>query len=143
MQLHNLKRRTKNKKHVQVGRGATRGKTSGRGTKGQKARAGRKLYPEERDMIKKLPKLRGYRFKSFAGTPIAINLKRIEAYYKDGEVVSMKTLEEKGVVSKKGGKMPLVKVLSMGDLTKKLSFEGIKVGETAKSKIEKAGGTVK
>ncbi|MEK7121069.1 MAG: 50S ribosomal protein L15 [Patescibacteria group bacterium] len=143
MQIHNLKRKTKNKKHVQVGRGGKRGKTSGRGTKGQKARAGRKLYPEERDMIKKLPKLRGYRFKSFAVIPVAVNLKRIEAYYKDGEVVSMKTLEEKGIIKKKGGKWPSVKILSVGDLTKKLSFEKLKVGVSAKEKIEKAGGVIK
>lgn len=59
MQLHTLKRKTKNKKARQHGRGGTRGKTAGRGTKGQNARAGRKKRPEIRDTIKKLPKLRG------------------------------------------------------------------------------------
>lgn len=59
MQLHTLKRRTPNKKSRQVGRGGTRGKTSGRGTKGQNARAGRKKRPELRDFIKRFPKLRG------------------------------------------------------------------------------------
>lgn len=59
MQFHNLKSNTKRKKSRQVGRGGKRGKTSGRGTKGQNARAGRKKRPEMRDVIKRVPKLRG------------------------------------------------------------------------------------
>ncbi|MBX4206209.1 uL15 family ribosomal protein [Candidatus Parcubacteria bacterium] len=59
MQFHTLKRKTPNKKSKQVGRGGTRGKTSGRGTKGQNARSGRKKRPELRDFIKRVPKLRG------------------------------------------------------------------------------------
>lgn len=59
MQFHNLKKNTSNRKARQVGRGGSRGKTSGRGTKGQNARAGRKKRPEIRDAIKKIPKLRG------------------------------------------------------------------------------------
>lgn len=59
MQFHSLKRKTPNKKSRQVGRGGTRGKTSGRGTKGQNARAGNKKRPELRDFIKRVPKLRG------------------------------------------------------------------------------------
>ncbi|KKU50147.1 MAG: hypothetical protein A3F53_00570 [Candidatus Zambryskibacteria bacterium RIFCSPHIGHO2_12_FULL_48_10] len=59
MQFHTLKRKTPNHKSKQVGRGGTRGKTAGRGTKGQNARAGRKKRPEIRDVIKRVPKLRG------------------------------------------------------------------------------------
>lgn len=59
MQFHTLKTKTKRKYQKQVGRGGTRGKTSGRGTKGQNARAGRKKRPELRDFIKRVPKLRG------------------------------------------------------------------------------------
>jgi large subunit ribosomal protein L15 len=59
MQLHTLKPKTSRKKAKQVGRGGTRGKTAGRGTKGQNARAGRKKRPELRDFIKRIPKLRG------------------------------------------------------------------------------------
>ena len=59
MQFHNLKAKTKRKYVRQVGRGGTRGKTAGRGTKGQNARAGRKKRPEMRDIIKRIPKLRG------------------------------------------------------------------------------------
>ena len=75
MQLHDIKRKTPNKKAPLVGRGGKRGKTSGRGTKGQNARAGRKKRPEIRDFIKRMPKLRGYAFKSFQerSTPILVS----------------------------------------------------------------------
>ena len=64
MQIHNLKRTHKNKKDRLVGRGGKHAKTSGRGGKGQTARAGNKRRPELRYIIKKLPKNRGYQFKS-------------------------------------------------------------------------------
>ena len=64
MQTHNLKRNHKNKKDRIIGRGGKHAKTGGRGGKGQTARAGNKRRPELRDIIKKLPKNRGYRFKS-------------------------------------------------------------------------------
>lgn len=67
MQIHELKRQNKNKKDRIVGRGGKHAKTSGRGGKGQTARAGNKRRPELRDIIKKLPKLRGYRFHSHRG----------------------------------------------------------------------------
>ena len=64
MQIHNLKREHKNKRDRLVGRGGKHAKTAGRGGKGQTARAGNKRRPELRDIIKKLPKKRGYQFKS-------------------------------------------------------------------------------
>ena len=64
MQLHKLKPNYKAKKRKRIGRGGKRGTYSGRGIKGQKSRAGGKLRPEMRDIIKKIPKKRGYRFKS-------------------------------------------------------------------------------
>jgi len=70
MQIHNLKRVHKNKKDRIVGRGGKHAKTSGRGGKGQTARAGNKRRPELRDIIKKLPKNRGYAFKSINRTVI-------------------------------------------------------------------------
>ncbi|MCX6752607.1 MAG: hypothetical protein NTZ87_03900 [Candidatus Nomurabacteria bacterium] len=64
MQIHNLKRQHKNKKDRIIGRGGKHAKTSGRGGKGQTARSGNKRRPELRDIIKRLPKNRGYQFKS-------------------------------------------------------------------------------
>ncbi len=76
MQIHNLKRIHRNKKGRIVGRGGKHGKTSGRGGKGQTARAGSKCRPEIRDIIKKLPKNRGYRFKSVR-PPVLVSKDRL------------------------------------------------------------------
>jgi len=63
MQLHQIQPITKRRIKRRVGRGGKRGTYSGRGGKGQTARAGAKVRPEIRDLIKKIPKIRGYRFK--------------------------------------------------------------------------------
>jgi len=115
MQFHNLKKNRANRKAKQIGRGGTRGKTSGRGTKGQNARAGRKKRPEMRDIIKRLPKLRG-RGKNFLKSrkvkPLAINISRVKAYFKEEETINAKTLLGKGIIKAKSGKLPKVKILN-------------------------------
>jgi large subunit ribosomal protein L15 len=142
MQMNNLKRQTKRIKVRLHGRGGKRGKTSGRGTKGQNARAGRKFRPVMRDTIKKLPKLRGYAFNSHKDKPVAINLNQLDVFAK-GEVVSLQTLAEKGVLNTKLGKFPAVKILGTGEVKNALNFERVNVSKEARAKIEKAGGTVK
>ncbi|HAE36291.1 MAG: 50S ribosomal protein L15 [Candidatus Nomurabacteria bacterium GW2011_GWF2_35_66] len=142
MQLHTLKREHPNKKPQQVGRGGTRGKTSGRGGKGQTARAGNKRRPQMRDIIKKIPKLRGYRFASHdtKATPVNVGSLNIFAV---GAIVSPKTLFENALIRRVGGKLPKVKILGTGDITVKVLIEGCIVSKTAKEKIEKAGGSIK
>jgi large subunit ribosomal protein L15 len=145
MQLHSLKRITKNKKKAYVGRGGKRGKTSGKGTKGQKSRAGRKLRPEIRDTIKRLPKLRGRGqnlFRSIQDKPVAMNLGDLDKLFKAGDVVSPKSLGAKGILESFKGTFPRVKILSNGEVTKKLSFAKVTMSEGAKKKIEAAGGTI-
>lgn len=78
MQIHEVKRKHKNKKDRIVGRGGKHAKTSGRGGKGQTARAGNKRRPELRDIIKKLPKLRGYRFNA-AKPDYVVSLDKVAA----------------------------------------------------------------
>jgi large subunit ribosomal protein L15 len=146
MQLHTLKPRTKRVTSQQVGRGGTRGKTSGRGTKGQNARAGHKNRPELRDFIKRFPKLRGRGvspFKSIQEKPFAVNLNIIDKSFKSGEVVNNKTLVEKKIVSIKNSKNPKIKVLGTGDIKQALSFEGLLVSKSAQDKIVSAGGNIK
>jgi len=63
MQLHQIQPLNKRKSKRRVGRGGKRGTYCGRGMKGQRARTGAKVRPEIRDLIKKIPKIRGYRFK--------------------------------------------------------------------------------
>ena len=92
MQIHSIKREHPNKKARQVGRGGTRGKTSGRGGKGQTARAGNKRRPQLRDIIKKLPKLRGYRFNSIQTKPRPVNLESLNIFVKLLSLISMNLL---------------------------------------------------
>lgn len=142
MQLNSLQRVNKNKNEKRVARGGKRGKTSGRGTKGQKARAGHRIRPELRDTIKKFPKLRGYKNKSFEVKPQPVNLTILERAFSSGDAVNPATLLEKKCITKVGGKMPKVKILATGALSKKLTVTGCLFSGTAKKSIESAGGTI-
>ena len=143
MQIHNIKKNKANKTGIKIGRGGKRGKTSGKGHKGQKARAGNSGRPEIRDMIKKLPKLRGYKFNSIKDSAIPVNVSVLEENFADGEKVNPRTLIAKKIVNRKSGKIPVIKILGTGEITKKISISGCKVSGTAKTKVEKAGGLVK
>src|SRR3990167_2825622 len=142
MQLHQLQRNKKARKGIRVGRGGKRGKTAGRGTKGQKARAGHKIRPEIRDSIKKLPKRRGYKFSVVSDKPRAVNLAAIDRRFNAGESVTPATLAERGLLRLIGKKVPAVKVLATGTVSKKLSFTGLPVSVQARKKIEAAGGSI-
>lgn len=143
--LNKLKRTTKNKKAKLVGRGGTRGKTSGRGTKGQKARAGHKIRPHIRDIIKKYPKLRGRGKninKAFATAPAVVNLLVLEKNFNKGDVVTPSVLFTKGLIARNKGFLPQVKILATGEITKALEIFDCIASGVAKTKIEKAGGKV-
>lgn len=145
MQLNTLTRKTPQKKAKQVGRGGKRGKTSGRGTKGQKARAGHRIRPEVRDLIKKLPKLRG-RGKN-GNTSIqqkmkVVNLITLEKLFTTGESVTPQELAKRGAISVRKGTIPVIKILADGEITKKLIISKCSVSAGARSKIEKAGGSI-
>lgn len=149
MQLNQLQRpRGLKRSQQRVGRGQSsgRGKQSGRGGKGQTARAGAKIRPEWRDIIKKLPKRRGFgknRGRTVVGTrpqALALPLARLDKLFETGATVSLKTLMERGVL---GRYVRPVKIVGGGELAKKLSIEGVQVSESAKTAIEKAGGTIK
>lgn len=148
MRIHRLKREHPLRKSRQVGRGGRRGKTAGRGTKGQRARAGRKLRPELRDIIKKLPKRRGYgshRARAVVGTrvrPAVVNLGLLERHFENGAVINSPTLLARGLVRRRRGALPPVKILAAGPLTKTFQFSGCQVSAAAREKIIKAGGRI-
>src|SRR5581483_3691638 len=119
-----------------------KGKTSGRGVKGQKARAGHRIRPDVREKLKKLPKLRGYAFKAFRPKPAVVNLSALEVAFGAGESVTPTALIERGLVQARKGEVPSVKILGGGELTKKLAVSGCTVSSSAKEKIEKAGGSL-
>ncbi len=146
MQLHQIKPKTAQKKARYVGRGGKRGKTAGRGTKGQKARAGAKFRPEIRDFIKRLPKLRGRgknSNKTIHKDVETVNLGEIELVFKAGDTVNPKTLLAAGLVRRMGGEFPFVKILGGGELSKKVAFENCEYTASAKEKISKSGSTIK
>ena len=142
MQLHTLKRENPNKKTRQVGRGGTRGKTAGRDGKGQTARAGNKRRPQMRDIIKKIPKLRGYRFNSISTKCSPVNIEALNIFEANA-TVSPASLFEKNLVRHIGGVLPKVKILGNGKISKKLLITNCKVSANARIKIEKAGGSIK
>lgn len=145
MKLHTLKRHTKRKTSTQVGRGGTRGKTSGRGTKGQNSRAGHKKRPELRDIIKKIPKLRGRGKninKAFRTKPAVVNVSEIATVVKGGEVINPAFLLEHKLIQKVSGKTPQVKILGNGEITVAITISGCTISASARTAIEKAGGKV-
>jgi len=148
MQLHSFSPRTKNKKNPPVGRGGKRGKTSGRGGKGQTARAGHKIRPEVRDLLKKIPKRRGHgknRARSVKVNRIAtsvVNLSALETSYKVGETVSPSSLVSRSLVRRAKGRAPVVKILGTGEINKALVVKGCAVSVSARAAILKAGGTI-
>lgn len=143
MQLHQLKPKHKLKRRKRVGRGGKRGSYSGKGIKGQKARSGARFQPVIRQIIKRYPKLRGYKFKGFKPNEIVLSIETLEKKFESGEKISPRTLIEKKIISKIKGRMPKIKILGKGNIKKLLIIEGIKVSAGAKEQIEKAGGAIK
>lgn len=143
--LHSLKNLNHTKKQ-RVGRGGKRGKTSGHGHKGQKQHGRHGIRPEFRDIIKKLPKLRGHgknrarTVNSSRVTATPVNLAQLEAAFAAGETVNPAELVVRGVVSPRAGHAPVVKILGNGVLTKKLMIQDCAISEAAKAAVVKAGG---
>ena len=147
MQFHTLTPKTKTKKNPPVGRGGKRGKTSGRGGKGQTARAGHKIRPEVRDLIKKIPKRRGYgknRARTVNDERIVyapVNLATLESHFKDGDTVSPATLLAKRLVRRHRGRAPSVKILGSTTLSKALAVKGCMISKGALAVLVAAGGS--
>lgn len=148
MQLHQLGKSTARKTGVRIGRGGKRGKTSGKGGKGQTARAGNRPRPEMRDIIKRLPKLRGHG-KNRARTvnsgrvlPVVINLSALEVAFPKGGEISPQILVATKTISRRKGKVPAIKILGTGAITQKLTIQNCTVSTSAREKIIAAGGVV-
>ena len=129
---------THRKKIVGRGIGSGVGKTSGRGHKGQKARSGGGVRPGfeggQMPLYRRLPK-RGFN-NIFAKKYVTVNVEVLDKF-NDGDVVTAEAMLEKGIISKV---CDGVKILGRGEVTKSLTVKVAKVSETAKEKIEKAGG---
>lgn len=141
IQLHQLENTSRPKKKVQrIGRGvgSGRGKTACRGHKGDGSRSGyRRRFHYEGGQIalyKKLP-ARGFtRGRYYQSIIASINLGDIDKLYDNGEVVNFSTLLEKGYVTK--SKFGGIKILSGGELSKKVTIEAHSFSKEAKRKLD-------
>lgn len=127
-----------------IGRSGKRGSYSGRGQKGQRSRSGHRIRPAERDIILKIPKMRGFRNKPKRDVPVVFNLGSLAAKFeaqKGALTIDRVTLRTAGLLKKdyKG----IIKLLGTGEVGVPMNVSGIQVSATAKTKIEKAGGSVK
>jgi len=138
MQLHQLKPIHKNKNRKRIGRGGKRGAYSGRGLKGQKSRAGRRIKPATREMLSRLPKLRGVKFRTLKPKAKIINLGDLERKL-EGDIIDRRVLIESGLIKKSDEE---IKILSEGEPTRAFKVSGLKVSKKAREKIEKAGGEI-
>ena len=134
-----------NKQPKRVGRGSSSGlgTTAGKGKKGQQSRSGGKTYVGFEGG--QMPRYRRIAHKGFSNYPfkkeyVCFNLDVLEAKFNDGETVNKESLIAKGLIS--GKAEVLVKILGNGDVKKKINVVVDKVSESAKAKIEKAGGSV-
>ncbi|MCH9621265.1 MAG: 50S ribosomal protein L15 [Chlamydiia bacterium] len=142
LELNKLERSSNIKskmKRVGRGVGSGKGKTCGRGTKGAKARSGykRRLGNEggQCPVFRKTP-IRGFTRGAFKKETYSINLGMISEKFNDGDVVSLETLKEKSLISKKSSAK--IRILGHGDLTVKVNFEAHHFTKSAEEKILKA-----
>lgn len=144
MKLHDLRPAegsTQKRKRVGRGTGSGKGKTSGRGMKGQNARAGGGVRftfeGGQLPLVKRLPKLRGFnnRFKVYY---TAVNLDILDRLFDANTVVSPDSLAGRGLVDAAD---PIV-VLGRGEISKPLQIQAHRISSSAREKIEAAGGSV-
>lgn len=142
MKLHELSPAagsTKERKRIGRGAGSGQGKTAGKGHKGQKARAGRGMRAGfeggQMPLQRRLPK-RGFN-NIFRKEIVAVNVADLNARFEDGAVVDVESLIGAGLLK---NSFDGVKILGNGELTKKLTVKANAFSESAKQKIEAAGG---
>ncbi len=143
MRLEDLQPYNSKKDRKRIGRGGKRGTYSGKGLKGQNSRAGTKFQPAIRYLIKRYPKLRGYRYHKTLNEVAVVDLATLNKKFTDKNVINPQALVKAGLVAKYGGKVPKVKILGSGDLTKALFISRCSCSKSAEQKIIKAGGTIK
>ncbi len=134
------------KKRKRIGRGGSRGGTSGKGHKGQKARSGGGIAIAfeggQMPLYRRLPK-RGFSNARFKNLIEIVNLSHLDKVFNDGETVSKETLMAKGIIKGKSSKGKFIlKILGNGPLTKKLIISADRFSKTAIKIIKENGGQV-
>ncbi|MBI4059436.1 uL15 family ribosomal protein [Candidatus Giovannonibacteria bacterium] len=146
MQFHNVKPTISRKAKKRVGRGGKRGTYSGHGIKGQKSRAGHRIRPAFRDVLKKIPKRRGSgkhsRQIALGRSWAVVNLDTLEKNFGAGATITPTALFDKKLIGKISGKIPDVKILGRGGVGKTFIIKGCFVSKSAAAAIKKSGGVV-
>jgi large subunit ribosomal protein L15 len=131
----------RNKKRTRVGRGtgSGHGKTCGKGHKGHSSRSGFHMHPAfeggQMPLIRRIPK-RGFNNR-FAPAVHIVNVGDLEEVFTHGEEVTLDTLRGKNLAR---GRFDVLKILGDGDLTKRLKVSAHRFSQSAREKIQKAGG---
>lgn len=127
-------------KRIGRGHGSGWGKTAGKGHKGQWARSGGGVKPGfeggQTKLAMRIPK-RGFNNKNFATVYATVNVSDLEKAFENGAVIDAQALVEAGLLKKT---FDGIKVLGKGEIKKSLTVKAAKFSESAKSKIESAGG---
>ncbi|MBS7286480.1 MAG: 50S ribosomal protein L15 [Kiritimatiellae bacterium] len=130
------------RKRVGRGCGSGMGKTSCKGQKGQQSRKGHKhklvFEGGQMPLVRRLPK-RGFNNAAFNAKALGVNLSSLEAKFENGAEITVSALAKAGFSD---NKRPKIKILGVGEVTKKFTIKGIPCSATAKQKIEAAGGSV-
>ena len=142
MQSHNLKPSHKLTKRKRIGRGGKRGNYSGRGSKGQRSRAGAHIRPQLREIINKFPKKRGEGFKVLKAVISEIQLRQIKNKFPQGGKISPQILVKAGLVKRAPNTKLIIKILGKEDLSAVYQINNCLLSKQAKEAIIKAGGTL-
>lgn len=132
----------KQKKRVGRGPGSGNGKTSGRGHKGQNSRSGggvRLGFEGGQMPLYRRVARRGFSNYPFKVTYDVVNVADLERVFGDGDVITPDVLKAKRLVRSKSLS---IKILGGGELTKKLTVQGLELSKAAQEKVEKAGGAI-
>jgi len=145
LSLHTLTRGANLRKKRRIGRGnaSGHGTHSGRGLNGQSSRSGgkggRKLKAFKQQ-LQSIPKMGG--FKSPYDKPQTVSLKDINTRFCENDIVTLQSLLSHKLINKEGGRMPIVKILSNGRISKKFIIKDCLLSESAKEKVIAAGGVI-
>jgi len=139
--VHRGIRKHKKRKRIGRGAGSGHGKTCGRGSKGQRSRAGFSVHPTfeggQMPLVRRIPK-RGFNNR-WALSVAIVNVGDLEARFQADDVVDLDALRAKDLAK---GRFDLLKILGDGQLTKKLKVSAHRFSKSAREKIEQAGGQV-
>ena len=143
--LHTLTTRTRKRKRI--GRGGVRGRKSGRGDKGQRSRAGRRIRPAIRDELQRIPKRRGHNRNRARGVrgkrnERVVTLRLLDRHFSGDDAVTPRGLVARRLVARVRGREPRIAVVDKGTLSHPVTVRRCRVTESARKRIEEAGGAV-